>query len=218
MPFQRNAEEFLRQANSAIEGALTNPAILEALAPYGYTRDRIIQEGQALYNSASDSIQNQQEDRTDQLRATKTFNTLKDTFNQTYTRHLNLARVIFKNDSATASLLQLKGERGRTYAAWYKQVKQFYYSALNKPAIGDRLATLNIKQNDLKDAQQALTAVEAARVARDHQKGTAQAATQKRQAALEALQDWISDYTAVARIALAHDPQVLEGLGLLVRS
>ncbi|MEL6606343.1 MAG: hypothetical protein AAFP20_24355 [Cyanobacteria bacterium J06614_10] len=46
----------------------------------------------------------------------------------------------------------------------------------------------------------------------------AQAATQKRDAALDELQDWLSDFLAIAKIALEDDPQKLESLGVFVRS
>ena len=52
----------------------------------------------------------------------------------------------------------------------------------------------------------------------EKEKGEAQAATQKRDAALDAMQDWLSDYLAIAKVALEEEPQLLEGLGMLQRS
>jgi hypothetical protein len=42
----------------------------------------------------------------------------------------------------------------------------------------------------------------------------AQRATQARDAAIEALDDWLADFRAVARLALEDDPQLLEALQL----
>ena len=50
------------------------------------------------------------------------------------------------------------------------------------------------------------------------EKGEAQAATKRRDAALDAMQDWLSDYLAIAKVALEEEPQLLEGLGVLQRS
>ena len=52
----------------------------------------------------------------------------------------------------------------------------------------------------------------------EKEKGQAQAATQKRDAALDDLQDWLSDYLAIAKVALEDNPQLLEGLGVLQRA
>ena len=52
----------------------------------------------------------------------------------------------------------------------------------------------------------------------EKEKGEAQAATKARDAAIDELQDWLSDYLAIAKVALEDNPQLLEGLGVLVRS
>lgn len=47
--------------------------------------------------------------------------------------------------------------------------------------------------------------------------GEAQAATEARDKALDALMDWMSDFRAIAKLALAGDPQQLEMLGIVTR-
>lgn len=48
--------------------------------------------------------------------------------------------------------------------------------------------------------------------------GEAQAATQARDKKLDELAKWVSDLRAVAKVALADDPQQLEKLGILART
>ncbi len=50
------------------------------------------------------------------------------------------------------------------------------------------------------------------------QKGEAQNATQIRDKAIDELSDWLSDFIAIARIALEAEPQLLESLGVLERN
>jgi hypothetical protein len=61
-------------------------------------------------------------------------------------------------------------------------------------------------------------AVEASNLTQEKEKGEAQAATQTRDQALDALQEWLSDYLAIAKVALEDNPQLLEALGVLQRA
>ncbi|RRD60443.1 hypothetical protein [Tannerella forsythia] len=50
------------------------------------------------------------------------------------------------------------------------------------------------------------------------EKGESQDATKQKDAAFRAIETWLSDFFAVARIALEDNPQLLEALTKIVRS
>ncbi len=50
------------------------------------------------------------------------------------------------------------------------------------------------------------------------ERGDAQIATQARDAAMDALDQWVSDFIAIARLALEEEPQALEKMGVVEAS
>ncbi|MEL7359335.1 MAG: hypothetical protein AAFN40_22615 [Cyanobacteria bacterium J06560_6] len=79
-------------------------------------------------------------------------------------------------------------------------------------------AQYGITAQKLKAAQAKVTDLAAASALQKKRKGEAKSATEKRDHCLAELHDWLSDFRAVAKIALAEDPQPLEALSILQRS
>ena len=63
-----------------------------------------------------------------------------------------------------------------------------------------------------------ITDLEAARAEYLREKGESQDSTKIKDAAFAKIDDWMSEFYAVAKIALEDNPQLLESLGKLVRS
>ncbi len=217
MSLDRSIDNLLSQAQLAIDNALNNPKILEYLSDFGYTSARI-QQGKKLYNTAAAAQLAQTIEAGEQISTTATLNEAWEIAKKTYIRFVKVARVVFKRNSGVSTQLDLGGSRKRTLSGWMVQSTQFYKNALASKAILKDLAEFGITEQKLKAGLKEVEAIEAANLAQEKEKGEAQAATQKRDAALDELQDWLSDYLAIAKIALEEEPQLLEGLGVLQRS
>ena len=217
MTLDRSIDTLLSQAQLAIENALNNPQVLAYLADFGYTTERI-NLGKKLYNLAAAAQLQQQSEAGDQLSATADVNAAWETAKKTYSRLIKVSRVALKNNAGAAVKLDLGGTRKKSLSGWMAQATQFYKQALANTDILSALKEFGITEQKLKAGLRELDALEAANQKQEKEKGDAQAATQKRDAALDELQDWLSDYLAIAKVALEEDPQLLEGLGVLQRS
>ncbi|MEL6555806.1 MAG: hypothetical protein AAFQ63_20445 [Cyanobacteria bacterium J06621_11] len=210
-------DTLLSNAQLAIGNALNTPQILEYLSDFGYTSAKI-QQGKNLYNLAAAAQLTRQAEAGEQICATTDVNAAWETAKKTYSRLVKVARIAFKRNSGVTTQLDLGGTRKKSLSGWMAQSTQFYKNALNNKEILVGLKEFGITEKKLKAGLSELAAVEKANLTQEKEKGEAQAATKKRDAALDELQDWLSDFLAIAKIALEEEPQLLESLGVLVRS
>jgi hypothetical protein len=153
-----------------------------------------------------------------QLEATVKLEELQEEANEALQRLLSVARVAFKDDVNIQAQLHLKGRRSEVFGIWVHETEHFYMNAMNTPAVLEGFAGFNVTLEDLQGGQDKLEAVKAANSEQERLKGEAQRATEKRDAALNVLRPWMSDFYRIARLAFADDPQQLEKFQIVVKS
>lgn len=82
----------------------------------------------------------------------------------------------------------------------------------------DDFARMGVTAAELSQTQAMIEALIDAKLQYRTRTGEAQQATQERNRAMNELDAWVSRFIKVARIALEGQDQLLEGMGLLVRS
>ncbi len=209
-------DEKLLEAQVAITNA-ADPEIAQPLALFGYDADRIA-EGQALYETANDLHQKQGREYGDQFAATDTLQKKLEEAKATYMRHVKIARIALKNERGIMQTLDLEGRRKFTLAGFISQARQFYTNALGDNTVIEKMLKFGIASEQLEAGKALVDATEAAKAAREKERGEAQQATVDRDEAMEALAEWLSDFFAIARIALEDKPQLLEKLGIVKAS
>lgn len=209
--------ERLTEAETALDNALSDQTLLDALAEFGYD-EATLQEGQALLEAAQDAQQRMTAEYSEQYEATDALVDAHEAANETYLRHVKIARVALKDDRGAAEALKLRGRRKQTISGWLDQARTFYDNALADADVQSALAEFNVTSEDLTAAQSQVEAVADANSTQEQEKGDAQESTQVRDAAVDALDDWMSDFRAIARLALEDQPQQLEKLGMTVPS
>ena len=206
----------LAVAQLALSNATANPEISALLAGFGYDAARIA-VGQALYETALAAHVSQQQEYGEQYEATQSFDTAWSAANQTYTQLVKIARVAFKGNPNAVTALGIAGKRKPSYSGWLDQAQQFYLTALDNTVFQTALSGYGVTLEKLQAGKALVDAVVTAKQSKESETGEAQQATKTRDAALDSLDDWMSDFIAIARIAL-EGTQLSEALGILERS
>jgi rRNA-processing protein FCF1 len=209
--------ETLEQYRVALDNAQLQPAISAMLAELGYSTT-VLDEGKALLIETV-RIYNQNKTETDQsLAAHAAFAAAKDKLDELFNLHRKKAQVVFRNDTITSDRLAISGAMARTYASWYADVSKFYSVATSDTEIQSKLARLNVPVAELTTGHTLISEVNAKRSSYLKEKGESQDATKAKDAAFAKMDDWMSEFYAVARIGLADNLQLLEALGKTVKS
>lgn len=184
---------------------------------FGYDA-AVITEGKTLWQTTYDAytLNKTEDDETTETYAA--FTSKKEQLASTYSLHRKKSRVIFRKDALTLEKLGIKGSLAQAYIKWLETVKKFYTVAGADEAIKTKLARLKITTDDLVAGSTAVSELEAARTEYLREKGESQDATKAKDQALANLDDWMSEFYAVAAIALEDHPQLLESLSKVVKS
>ena len=211
---KKGISQRIENAQLLINGALGQPAVSQELAKVGYPKKEI-EKGRALLNKVIELQTAKTTKYGLQLSTSEEFKQEQATAWEKYIYHVQSARLAFRNDVGRQKRLQLNVSRQRTIAVWMEQAR-FFYQEIRQ--MSDQFAVMGVTDEELAQTQ---AMIEAMSSARQHYKsliGEAQMATQQRNAALKDLDVWVRKFTKVARIALEEQDQLLEGMGLLVRS
>ncbi len=213
----RSIDQRLLEAQVAIDNSLNTPAILEIVTAFGYDHARL-QAGRALYDEVMDLVVAQKREYGEQYEATAAVQAAWDAADLAYKRALKISRVVFRGNEKARNALGLSGSRKKSLGGWIQQTTNFYTNLLNTPDLIAAMTPYSYNQLKLEAEAALVQAVVDANAAQDRERGEAQEATKVRDAKLDELDQWLSDYKAVAQVALADSPQMLEQLGWVVVS
>jgi hypothetical protein len=201
----------------ALDNVGTQPSVAAVMTDLGYSSE-VIAEGKSLLTATRQAYDaNVTED--DETSATyAVFNNKRILVEDIFTMHRKKAKVIFRNDPVTADKLAISGEKARTYIKWAESAKKFYSVAVADTVIQAKLIRLKVSLDDLMAASNLITEMETARSLYLQEKGESQEATQAKDEAFYKIDDWMSEFYAVAKIGLEDKPQLLEVLGKMVRN
>ena len=208
--------ETLEQYRIAVENAETQSEIAAIMAELGYDSTAIA-EGKALLEETRNAYNLNKTEDDESSAAYANFTNKKVQLEDTYSIHRKKAKVVFRNDAVTAEKLSITGSMPRSYVKWLETAKKFYSVAATDTEIQGKLARLKISAENITAANTLTAELEQARAEYLREKGESQDATKAKDEAFAKIDDWMSEFYAVARIGLEDNPQLLEALGKVVR-
>jgi hypothetical protein len=210
-------DEILYESGLRINNSLSDSKILDAVSQMGYSESKL-NEGAALLNEAKTIVENQRKEYGEVDEAQDRYESERKAANDDYMDTIRICRVAFKDDVKAITTLELNGRRARTISGWLEQTTSFYRSLLSNDEWKAALANFGQTEEKLTARLNAIEQVALASETVKKEMGDAQNATRERDMKLEELAEWVNDYEVIARIALADKPQLLEKIGIVVKS
>ena len=215
--YNKTQKERLEQYNTTFENALNHPIITPTLAEFGYDEVKL-SEGKQIFFVARNAYDFKITEDDETKEAKYGLDTKLEELFSIYYPHRKKAKVIFKNDPVILHLLGINGCIPTDYLSRMEIIKKFYTEILNDETLQQRFAAIKITLEDLTKANNVAAEVVSNRFEYVREKGESQDATKNKLAALKIIDDWMDDFYEIAEIAFEDNPQLLEVLGVYVRS
>jgi hypothetical protein len=216
-PKQREYEsidESIAKMRLTLDNA-TLPGIFEILLTVGYTEERI----NLLKNDLAhleDIQQIQTKEYADQFAETELFNNKRKEIDSEYTIHRGLVNILFKGNIHARTALKLDEQKPRTYANWFEQVSNFYDQLGRIADLQTKVSTVGVTEAKVTTQKQAIVVLRDIKESQRIEISEAQAATEARDLAFDALYPQYSEYIQYAKVLLG-DNQLLEAIGVTVK-
>lgn len=210
-------DTILKICGLAINNSLDNNNILTETSRFGYDRKKML-EGEQLLQKAEGTRLAQIREHNEKESATRHFKAQFDA-THTYTMELvEFARRLLGDTLDKYQQLGLNGRRSIKYAPWVQQTRQFYQEALGDAEVLRIFRTRNITPDELRTGLEMLEDTIAAFNTQQEESAEAQHSTEVQVEIIDELYEWVDDYLTIAEIALKDKPQLMETLGVFVRS
>ncbi|NRB11595.1 MAG: hypothetical protein HRU35_08350 [Rickettsiaceae bacterium] len=213
----KSEKELLVFYKTFLENAKRNPIVASILAVYMYDVSKI-DEGLAMYEITKKSYElkviKDDNTKTAFINYKKLYTNLYDI----YYKDREKSRLVFTKDLEILSRLGLIGRPSSSLSSFLIDTDKFYKTIDSDENIKEKLVRLKINQEHISRSIVLIKDLHSAYIEYINQKGESQNATVVKRAAFDRIAEWMFDIKGVARIALKDHPQLLESLGIVVKS
>jgi len=213
----RAESAILERYRVALENVEAQSEIAKIMAEFGYDA-AMIEEGKNLFIQTRQAFDENVTEDDETSQAYSDFIEKRDQLEDIYSLHRKKAKVVFRKNLETMKRLDLDGAIPRVYISWLETAKKFYMEMLSDAELQEKIARLKVPSEELNATNTLIDELETARSKYLIEKGESQDATKVKDTHFARLDDWMSEFYAVARIALEDNIQLLEVLGVIVRN
>lgn len=200
-------EEYMTKVAELIGNSLSDPRIVEATGRFGYDEKRI-KEGERIYRMVQEVNLAQNRAMDQKVKVHEERRVLQASVRKKYMKMLQIARIAFDKDVIIRKALQLEGPREVALDAWLNQIALFGNRLLNESVWAGKLKEYGIGKKDLTALMSELDKLRGVALACEQSKAESKKETSVKKQQLKELQEWVSDYLKIARIALDDHPEL----------
>ncbi|MCU4156717.1 hypothetical protein J1N10_12075 [Carboxylicivirga sp. A043] len=213
----KSESKFLEKSRTAITNAESNPLIKAALADYGLGEEQMV-HGRQLYNSTQNMWDTNIKEDAESTEASLAYSTTYNKLQTLFKVHRDKTLIFFKLKPELLAKLGVKGSFPRKYNDFFDKVRQYYTTIKSDAAIQAELDKIKVTADIVDECLVLLEELLAKRSHFDKELAESQDMTKSKNAALLALKEWMDEFYIIAKVALYDQPQLLEALGVFVRS
>ncbi|MBS3769391.1 MAG: hypothetical protein KGY69_04000 [Bacteroidales bacterium] len=200
-----------------IGNGIKDPIISERMKCYGYTREKMNQA----------SLMHQEVEKADQQNRVKhgDHDQFKDklkkaekAFHKDYIVDLEFARIALAKQPILLDRIGASGRRQKAVAAYFIEAEWFYQALANDESLLKMMSVYGYTKESIQQQQKEIENIYRLMEQKIRASGEAQHSTQVRNRKLRELDCWVSEYKKVAHLAFMDSPQLLEKLGIVVKS
>ncbi|MDF9796823.1 hypothetical protein OKW21_002086 [Catalinimonas alkaloidigena] len=203
----------MSRMSTAIDNSMKYPEILAALKKVGYNQQMIL-AGKASLEEFRMLHESQSQKYGDQFEVGKAFKEDIKQAKQIHATHRKLAKIAYASDISMYTRLGL-GKFETAVDSWLNYAENFYNVLIKDSST---LQEYGVSEEEVAQTLASIQALFDARHKHFACKGEAQHATHKRNEAMRKMDAWMSDFKKAARFALRDEPELLEVLGIFVRT
>ncbi|MDA3821068.1 MAG: hypothetical protein PF450_00445 [Bacteroidales bacterium] len=199
----------LEKSRIALDKAETNPRIARAMKKHGYGPE-VLKEGKDLLESTREIYDENLQIQDEQSLARSTFSKHKKEMDSEFREHREKAKHLFHKDVDVVDKLGLKGKYPTIYVKWRDYMRAFYSVIVESSEIQQRFKRLNFTKDDAEAGLDNVHKLDHLRAKWINEKGISQNSTQQKNKAFAELNEWMSVFYGVAKMALKNEPELLE--------
>jgi len=210
-------QKLLQNYGVLFENIKKDTLLASELAEYGYDAPTIAQ-GEVLYNTLLEKYSSNVTETAQETTAYANFNQVFKNLLETYKTDRKKAKIVFKDQPDVLKNLKVNGTMPFRNASIIDVMNTFYITLQNNETLITPLTRLKVTNDHIAQQLAHLTQTQQAYAAYVQEKGESQQATIDKNKAFDVVTKWITEFYAIAKIALEDKPQLLESVAKLVRN